>query len=207
MWETTSSCFTTCTSRVPPILAMKLSEGFEQYRPFFVERLRSLRRTSAILRISGNSANTPMAMGELFNNTNEWWLGLVTGRLIDFIPLPPLAGRRSDDGREDRGVVRILLRPFGVAMAPAMFRRLAMRRTFISISPFRTSASEEARRFVATEKDVFPGCPELKNGSCYANVDPAGAELEREGSGEVSRIADDPRFDMQWGSAAGMGQL
>ena len=69
--------------RVPPVLAMKLVKDLEQFRPFFVEDPFAPEDVGYFTHLR-QQCSTPLAMGELFNNTQEW-LGLVTGRLIDFI--------------------------------------------------------------------------------------------------------------------------
>ena len=69
--------------RVPPILAMRLAKDLEPYRLFFLEDPFSPEDVGYFAHLR-QQTTTPMAMGELFNNPNEW-LPLVTGRLIDFI--------------------------------------------------------------------------------------------------------------------------
>lgn len=71
--------------RVPPILAIQLANDLEPYRPFFLEDPFSPEDIGYFEHLRKQSS-TPIAMGELFNNPNEW-TGLVTGRLIDFIRL------------------------------------------------------------------------------------------------------------------------
>ena len=69
--------------RVPPILAMRLAKDLEPYRLFFLEDPFSPEDVG-YFEHSRKQTTTPIAMGELFNNPNEW-VPLVTGRLIDFI--------------------------------------------------------------------------------------------------------------------------
>ncbi|MDZ4689102.1 MAG: enolase C-terminal domain-like protein, partial [Planctomycetaceae bacterium] len=69
--------------RTPPILAIQLVKSLEQYRPYFVEDPFSPEDVGYFSVLRQQTA-TPIAMGELFNNPNEW-LPLVSGRLIDFI--------------------------------------------------------------------------------------------------------------------------
>ena len=183
--------------RCPPILAMKLVKDLEQYRPFFVEDPFSPEDVGYFANLR-QQCSTPIAMGELFNNTNEW-LSLVTGRQIDFIRC-----HLSQIG--------------GLTMA----RKIAALCEFFSVrsawhgpgdvSPVGHAANvhldlaipnfgiQEAREFNQAEKDVFPGCPELKNGSYYANDKPGwGMELDEKAAAKFP-ITDDPPFDMQWGN-------
>ena len=69
--------------RVPPILAMQLARYLEPYRPYFLEDPFAPEDVG-YFKISRPQTSTPIAMGELFNNPNEW-VPLVSGRLIDFI--------------------------------------------------------------------------------------------------------------------------
>src|SRR5205814_4663974 len=69
--------------RVPPILAIKLAKDLETYRPFFLEDPLSPEDVGYFKNLRSQTS-TPIAMGELFNNPNEW-LPLVSDRLIDFI--------------------------------------------------------------------------------------------------------------------------
>src|SRR5262249_469606 len=69
--------------RVPPILAMQLAKDLEQYRPYFLEDPFSPDDFGSFAPLR-QQTSTPLAMGELFNNPNEY-LSLISGRLIDFI--------------------------------------------------------------------------------------------------------------------------
>lgn len=69
--------------RIPPILAMQLCRDLEPYKLFFLEDPFSPEDVGYFEKLRALTS-TPLAMGELFNNPNEW-LALVTGRLIDFI--------------------------------------------------------------------------------------------------------------------------
>ncbi len=69
--------------RVPPILAIQLAKDLEPYHPFFLEDPFSPEDIGYFKHLR-RQTSTPIAMGELFNNPNEW-TGLISGRLIDFI--------------------------------------------------------------------------------------------------------------------------
>src|SRR5207245_5971559 len=69
--------------RIPPILAMQLARDLEPYKLFFLEDPLSPEDVGYFEKLRALTT-TPLAMGELFNNPNEW-LPLVSGRLIDFI--------------------------------------------------------------------------------------------------------------------------
>ncbi len=69
--------------RVPPILAIQLAKDLEKCNLFFLEDPLSPEDIGYYEKMRAQTS-TPIAMGELFNNPNEW-VGLITNRLIDFI--------------------------------------------------------------------------------------------------------------------------
>ncbi len=183
--------------RVPPILAMRLAKDLEPYRLFFLEDPFSPEDVGYFTHLR-QQTTTPIAMGELFNNPNEW-LPLVTGRLIDFIRI-----HISQVG--------------GLSMA----RKIASLCEFFAVrtawhgpgdvSPVGHAANvhldlaahnfgiQEARDFTQAEQDVFPGCPTLKDGYYWANDKPGlGIDLDEKLAAKFP-INDDPPFDMQWGN-------
>jgi len=183
--------------RVPPILAMQLARDLEQFRPFFLEDPFSPEDVGYFKNLR-QLTSTPIAMGELFNNPNEW-LELISGRLIDFI--------------------RVHLSQIG-GLTPA--RKLAAMCEFFSVrsafhgpgdvSPVGHAANvhldlaipnfgiQEAREFTQAEQDVFPGCPVLRNGYYFANDRPGlGIDLDEKAAKKFP-ITDDPPFDMRWGN-------
>ncbi len=182
--------------RVPPILAMKLVKDLEQFRPFFVEDPFSP-EDLGYFRHLRQQTSTPIAMGELFNNTNEW-LPLVKDQLIDFIRV-----HLSQIG--------------GITMArkmAAVCEFFAVRTAWHGpgdVSPVGHAANvhldlavanfgiQEAREFQQAERDVFPGCPTLKDGYYWANDKPGlGIDLD-EALAAKFPIQDEPPFDLNWG--------
>ena len=69
--------------RVPPILAMQLCRDLEPYKLFFLEDPFSPEDVGYFEKLRPLTS-TPLAMGELFNNPNEY-VNLISQRLIDFI--------------------------------------------------------------------------------------------------------------------------
>jgi mannonate dehydratase len=183
--------------RVPPILAIQLAKDLEPFKLFFLEDPFSPEDVGYFEKMRPQTS-TPIAMGELFNNPNEW-VGLVTNRLIDFIRI-----HISQVG--------------GLTMA----RKVAALCEFFSVrtawhgpgdvSPVGHAANvhldlavpnfgvQEARLFTQAEKDVFPGCPELKDGYYWANDKPGlGIDLDEKLAAKFP-ITDDPPFDYRWGN-------
>jgi mannonate dehydratase len=155
--------------RVPPIQAIQLARDLEPYRLFFLEDpfapedvdyFRILRRQSAV----------PIAMGELFVNQAEY-VPLIRDRLIDFIRV-----HISDIG--------------GLSMA----RKLAALCEFFGVrtawhgpgdvSPVGHAANlqldlacynfgiQEQHVFGERTREVFPGCPEIRDGMLWSNEQP-----------------------------------
>jgi mannonate dehydratase len=183
--------------RVPPILAMRLAKDLEPYRLFFLEDPFSPEDVGYFTHLR-QQTTTPIAMGELFNNPNEW-VSLVSGRLIDFIRI-----HISQVG--------------GLSMArkiAALCEFFAVRTAWHGpgdVSPVGHAANvhldlatpnfgiQEAREFTQAEQDVFPGCPVLKDGYYWANDKPGlGIDLDEKQAAKFP-IKDDPPFDMQWGN-------
>jgi len=183
--------------RVPPILAIQLAKDLEPYRLFFLEDPLSPEDIGYFEKMR-QQTSTPLAMGELFNNPNEW-LPLVSNRLIDFIRIHLSQVGGISTARK----VAALCEFFGVRTAwhgPG------------DVSPVGHAANvhlglachnfgiQEAREFTQEEQDVFPGCPELKDGYYFANDKPGlGIDLNEKVAAKFP-IKDDPSFEMEWGN-------
>jgi mannonate dehydratase len=183
--------------RVPPVLAFQLAKDLEPYKLFFLEDPLSPEDVGYFEKLR-QQTSTPLAMGELFNNPNEF-VPLITGRLIDFI--------------------RIHISQIG-GLTPA--RKVAALCEFFAVrtawhgpgdvSPVGHAANvhldlavpnfgiQEARLFTQAEKEVFPGCPELKDGYYWANDKPGlGIDLDEKLAAKFP-VTDDPPFDYRWGN-------
>ncbi len=183
--------------RVPPIQAMQLCRDLEQYKPFFVEDPFSPEDVGYFEKMR-HLTSTPIAMGELFNNANEY-VPLIANRLIDFI--------------------RIHLSQIGgltMARKVAQFCEFFAVRTAWhgpgDVSPVGHAANvhldlaspnfgiQEGREFNQAEQDVFPGCPLLRQGSFTVSARPGlGIDLD-ENLARKFPITDDPSFDLRWGN-------
>jgi mannonate dehydratase len=183
--------------RVPPILAIQLAKDLEPYRLFFLEDPFSPEDIGYFQHLR-NQTSTPIAMGELFNSPHEW-TGLVSSRLIDFIRVHISQIGGLSKARKMAAMCEF----FGVRTAwhgPG------------DVSPVGHAANvhldlatpnfgvQEARAFNQAERDVFPGCPELKEGYYWANDQPGlGIDLNESLAARFP-IRDDPPFDMHWGN-------
>ena len=155
--------------RVPAIQAIGLAKELEQYHLFFLEDLFAP-EDNDYFRIVRQQTSTPLAMGELFVNQAEY-VPLIRDRLIDFIRV-----HISDIG--------------GLSMA----RKLAAFCEFFGVrtawhgpgdvSPVGHAANlqldlachnfgiQEQHEFGEVIREVFPGCPEIRDGALWSNEQP-----------------------------------
>jgi mannonate dehydratase len=183
--------------RVPPILAMQLCRDVEPYRPYFIEDPFSPEDVGYFERLRPLTS-TPLAMGELFNNPNEY-VPLISGRLIDFIRIH----LSQIGGLTPARKVAALCEFFGVRTAwhgPGDVSPVGHAANVHLDLALPNFGIQEAREFVQAEKDVFPGCPDLKNGM-YTVSDRAGLGIDvNEDLARKFPLRDDPPFDMRWGN-------
>jgi mannonate dehydratase len=155
--------------RVPPIQAIGLAKELERYHLFFLEDLFAP-EDIGYFRIAREQTSTPFAMGELFVNQAEY-VPLIRDQLIDFIRV-----HISDIG--------------GLSMA----RKLAAFCEFFGVrtawhgpgdvSPVGHASNlqldlacynfgiQEQHRFPERTREVFPGCPEIRDGMLWSNERP-----------------------------------
>ena len=121
----------------------------------------------------------PLAMGELFNNPLEW-KELVSRRLIDYIRVHI----SQIGGLTPARKLAALCEAFGVRTAwhgpgdlsPAGM--MAQLHLDLAVPNF---GIQEFSGFSPEEEEVFPGCPQVKNGYLYANDRPGfGIDLDEE---------------------------
>lgn len=155
--------------RIPATMALQLAKELEPFRLFFLEDPLPPEEVEHF-RVLRNQTHIPLAMGELFNNTQEF-LPLVRDRLIDFI--------------------RLHLSQVG-GLSPA--RKIAALCEFFSVrtawhGPGDTSPVGHAANLAldlschnfgiqewtvcnAETVDVFPGCPEVRDGLLWPSETP-----------------------------------
>jgi len=162
--------------RVPPPLAIELARALEPYRLFFyedplppeeIEWFQQLRQHSSI----------PIAMGELFNNPLEF-LPLVKDRLIDFIRLH----LSQVGGLSPAKKIAALCEFFGVLTAwhgPGDTSPIGHAANLALDLCCHNFGIQEFTPFNQATLDVFPGCPELRDGSLWPNGQPGlGIDLD-----------------------------
>ena len=164
--------------RIPPILAIQLAKELEPYRLFFLEDALAPEDIE-YFRLLRQQTSTPIAMGELFVNQSEY-VPLIRDRLIDFIRV-----HISDIG--------------GLSMA----RKLAAFCEFFGVrtawhgpgdvSPVGHAANlaldlacynfgiQELSMFGPQTQEVFPGCPEVRDGCLWPIERPGlGVDIDEE---------------------------
>jgi mannonate dehydratase len=182
--------------RLPPIDAIGLAKELEPFRLFFLEDPFAPEDVG-YFKILRQQCATPLAMGELFNNPNEW-LDLVSGRLIDFIrchlsQVGGISAARKIAALCDFFRVRTAWHGPGdtspVGHAAHVHLDLATWNFGIQECPIFTDALRE----------VFPGTPEVRAGMMWCNEKPGlGIDVD-ESLAAKHPIRDDPPFDLHWG--------
>jgi mannonate dehydratase len=178
--------------------AINLCKALEPYRLYFLEdpfppeendHFRLLRQQTSI----------PIAMGELFNTQHEY-LPLIKDRLIDFIrihisQIGGLSPARKVAALSEYFGVRTAWHGPGDASPIAHAAQLALE---LSIYNF---GVHEGSGFPQETRDVFVGCPEVKNGYMLANERPGhGIEVNETLAARFPVTDTAPNFDYSWGT-------
>ncbi len=162
--------------RLQPIEAVRFAKDLERFHLFFLEDILPPERIEWFARIREQCA-TPLAMGELFVNTDEW-LPLVERRLIDFIRCHISAIGGLTPARKMAAVCEA----FGVRTAwhgPGDVSPIGhMCNVHLDVACPNFGVQEWAG-FLDVEQEMFPGCPEERGGYAYPNDRPGwGVEID-----------------------------
>lgn len=155
--------------RLAPIEAIRVAKQLEQYRLFFLEDPLPPEQNGWFQMLRQQAA-VPIAMGELFNNPQEW-IPLITNRLIDFIRVHI----SQIGGITPAKKLAILGEAFGVRTAwhgpddTSPVGHAANLHLDLSSPNF---GIQELGGFNTQLREVFPGCPEVRNGYMYPNEQP-----------------------------------
>lgn len=155
--------------RLPPIEAVRFAKALEPYRLFFLEDALPPEDIEWFRRIRQHAA-VPLAMGELFTHPLEW-KPLITEQLIDFIRV-----HISDiGGITPARKLAALCEAFGVRTAwhgPGDVSPVGHAANVHLDLHVHNFGIQEFSGFPDPLPEVFPGCPELRNGYLYANDKP-----------------------------------
>jgi len=182
--------------RLHPVQALGLARELERYRLFFLEDPFAPEDIGYFKHLRQQCA-TPIAMGELFNNPNEW-VELISGRLIDFIrchvsQVGGISAARKIAALCDFFRVRTAWHGPGDTSPIGHAANL-----HLDLSTWNFGV-QEWPGFNDAAREVFPGTPELRDGMLYANDKPGlGIDLNEEAA-RKHPIKDDPPFDLNWG--------
>jgi mannonate dehydratase len=162
--------------RVTPNQAVQLANAVESFRLYFLEDVLSP-EDIAYFRLIRQQCATPLAMGELFNSPHEW-TPLISERLIDYMRMHVTQMGGFTPARKVAAMGEI----FGVKTAwhgPG------------DVSPIGHAANvtldlvcynfgiQEYSAFNDRTREVFDGCPVMKNGYLYINEKPGwGIEVD-----------------------------
>jgi mannonate dehydratase len=177
--------------RINPIEAIGLVKELEKYRPFFIEDPFPPEQNGYFKLLRQQSA-CALAMGELFNNPHEW-VDLITNRYIDFIRvhLSQIGGltpaRKLATLCEHFAVRTAWHGPGDVSpVGHACNAHLDMAVPNFGI--------QEGPRFSDRLKEIFPGCPEIKNGYMHVTDRPGfGIDLDEKEAAKYP-LPDNPGY-------------
>jgi mannonate dehydratase len=155
--------------RPTPRGAVMLAKAVEPYRPFFIEDLFAPEDVSWY-KIVREQSSVGIAMGELFVNQNEW-LPLVSNRYIDLIRMHISAAGGLNLARK----VAYTCEFFGVQTAwhgpPNVSPVGHAVNLHLDLAIYNFGICE-GRAFNEQLQELFPGCPEIRNGIRYSNDKP-----------------------------------
>ncbi len=162
--------------RVPPIEAVRMAKQLEPYRLFFLEDPLPPEQIEWFQMIR-QQCTTPIAMGELFTHPQEW-KPLIANRLIDFIR----CHISSIGGVTPAKKLATLCEAFGVRTAwhgPGDVSPVGHAANLHLDVSCRNFGVQEWTGLSDVEREIFPGCPEVRNGYLYPNDHPGwGIDLD-----------------------------
>ena len=184
--------------RVSPDQALNLCKELEQYKPFFIEDPLAPEQIGYFKHIRANTT-TPIAMGELFNSPHEF-IGLVTERLIDYMRVHV----SQIGGLSPARKLAALCEWFGVRTAwhgPGDVSPIGHCANIALDLTCYNFGIQERSVFPEQTQEVFPGCPQLKDGYFWANERPGwGVEINEQAAAKYPADRLPKPFDYSWGA-------
>ncbi|HEU0174919.1 MAG TPA: enolase C-terminal domain-like protein [Blastocatellia bacterium] len=178
--------------------AVQLCKDIEKHRLFFLEDPLPPEENDHF-RLLRQQTSTPLAMGELFNTQHEY-VPLIKDRLIDFIrihisQIGGLSPARKVQALSEFFGVRTAWHGPGDASPVAHAAQLALELASYNFG------IHEGYIFPQKTKEVFAGCPEVKNGYMYAQEKPGlGMEVDEKLAAKFPYPDGPPNFDYSWGT-------
>ena len=164
--------------RVPPIQAIGLARELERYNLYFLEDPLAPEDVE-YFRLMRQQTTIPIAMGELFVNQAEY-VPLIRDRLIDFIRV-----HISDiGGLSPARKLAAFCELFGVRTAwhgPGDVSPVGHAANLQLDLACHNFGVQEQHNFGGRTREVFPGCPELREGYLWSNDRPGlGIDINEE---------------------------
>ena len=162
--------------RISPIQGVQFAKDVERFRLFFLEDPLSPEDIAYFRHIRQQCA-TPIAMGELFNSPHEW-TPLIAERLIDYMRMHVSQVGGVTPCRKIAAMGEI----FGVKTAwhgPGDVSPIGHAANVALDLACHNFGVQEYSPFSERVREVFRGCPELRNGYLYATEAPGwGIEVD-----------------------------
>lgn len=180
--------------RLVPIDAVRLAKELEQYKLFYLEDALAPEDIEWFRMIRAQTT-TPIAMGELFVHPLEW-VPLMTERLIDFIRVHI----STIGGITPAKKIAVLGEPFGVRTAwhgPGDVSPVGHAANLHIDLTSNNFGIQEWHQFGEAAQEVFPGCPEVRNGYAYLTDAPGlGIDLDEKKAAEYPPHHDLPAWTL-----------
>ena len=177
--------------------AVQVCKELERYRPYFIEDPLPPEQNEHF-RILRQQTSVPIAMGELFNTQHEY-VPLVTGRLIDFIR----AHVSQIGGLSMARKLGALCEFFGVRTAwhgPGDTSPVGHAAQLALELASHNFGIHEGSGFGGKTREVFPGCPEVRDGALWASEAPGlGIDVDEKAAARYPFPPGPPHFDYDWG--------
>ena len=155
--------------RIPPIMGVDLAKEVEQYKLFFLEDLFAP-EDNEYFRMVRQQTSTPIAMGELYNNPHEI-IPMVKDRLIDFMRVHI----SQIGGLTPARKLAALCEAFNVRTAwhgPGDTSPVGHAANLMLDVNTINFGIQEYAIFPERTQEVFPGCPEVRDGYMWPNGKP-----------------------------------
>ena len=152
--------------RIPPIQGVGFAKEVEQFKLFFLEDLFSP-EDNDYFRMVRNQTSTPIAMGELYNNPHEV-IPMIKDRLIDFLRIHI----SQIGGLTPARKLAALCEAFNVRTAwhgPGDTSPVGHAANLMLDLNTINFGIQEYAIFGENTKEVFPGCPEVRDGYMWSN--------------------------------------
>jgi len=155
--------------RVPPIQGVGFAKEVEQYKLFFLEDLFSP-EDNDYFRLVRQQTSTPIAMGELYNNPHEV-VPMIKDRLLDFLRIHISQIGGITPARK----LAALCEAFNVRTAwhgPGDTSPVGHAANLMLDLNTINFGIQEYAIFGENTKEVFPGCPEVRDGYMWPSGSP-----------------------------------